>query len=174
MTDILPDVLDTGLLVVFCGTAASEKSAEVGAPYGNPTNKFWRTLHEIGITPHQFEPTEFRSVLEYGIGITDMAKGAIGNDNVLNPDDFDSDLLTQKIKKFQPHILAFTSKRAYREWLGISSSKRVNYGWQDETIGTTKIFVLTSPSGAASGYWDITVWQTLADTYKELKHGEYN
>lgn len=169
MTDVLPDVLQEELVVVFCGTAASVKSAEVGAYYGNPTNKFWSALYEVGMTPRQLDPTEFQTVVYYGIGLTDMAKGAIGNDNVLSDDDFDSNQLTQKIITYQPQILAFTSKRAYREWRGVSASYTVNYGWQAETIGQTSIYVLTSPSGAASGYWDIIVWQTLADNYKERR-----
>lgn len=168
MNDVLPDVLDTGLRVVFCGTAASEKSAAVGAPYANPTNKFWRALFDIGMIPRHLPPTDFRTVTRYGIGITDMAKGAIGNDDVLTPSDFDSDSVTQKIEQYQPHVLAFTSKRAYREWRGISPTKPVSYGWQAETIGQTKIYVLTSPSGAASRYWDIAVWQNLADACQLL------
>ncbi len=169
MSDILPDVLKTGLIVVFCGTAASTKSAELGAYYGNPTNKFWLALHTIGLTPRQLDPTEFRTVTAYGIGFTDIAKQAVGNDRVLNDDDFDRDDLTQKMKHYQPQILAFTSKRAYREWRGIKSNKSVSYGWQDDTIEQTKIYVLTSPSGAASGYWDIAIWQALADTYTLLR-----
>lgn len=169
MTHILPDVLQSHLIVVFCGTAASAKSAEVGAYYGNPTNAFWKTLHDIGLIPHQFEPSEFRSVIQYQIGLTDIAKMAKGNDSDLKPDDFDGNALTQKIKQYQPAILAFTSKRAYREWKELAASKRVHYGWQQKSIGQTRVYVLPSPSGAARGYWDITYWQTLADAYHQMK-----
>jgi len=174
MSDILPDMLAHDVIVVFCGTAASTKSAEVGAYYGNPTNAFWRTLYETGMTPHQLQPTDFKTLKDFAIGLTDVAKGAVGNDDVLSNDDFDRDSLTQKIELYQPEILAFTSKRAYRAWRGVSSSKAVQYGWQAEGIGETRIYVLTSPSGAARGYWDIAVWQTLADTYTELRttHGD--
>ena len=176
MSDILPDVLQEGLILVFCGTAASAKSAEVGAYYANPTNAFWRTLYEIGLTPSQLHPTEFRTLTDYGVGLTDIAKSVSGNDDILSMDDFDASGLTQKIEVYQPNILAFTSKRGYREWRGLASNKAVAYGWQDDMIGQTKIYVLPSPSGAARGYWDSSVWQTLADTVQDLrvKHGKYD
>lgn len=173
---ILPDVLQEGLIIVFCGTAASAKSAEIGAYYANPTNAFWRTLHTIGLTSRQLHPTEFRILVTYHIGLTDIAKNVSGNDNDLSLDDFDSNGLTQKVETYKPQILVFTSKRGYREWRGIKPSKSVAYGWQNEAIGRTKIYVLPSPSGAARGYWDISVWQTLAETYQQLraKHGKYD
>ena len=42
---ILPDVLEPGLRVVFCGTAAGKASARAGAYYAGPGNAFWPTLH---------------------------------------------------------------------------------------------------------------------------------
>lgn len=174
MTDILPDILQEGLIVVFCGTAASAKSAQVGAYYGNPTNAFWRALHEVGLTRHQFKPQEFRDLTHARIGLTDVAKKASGNDSDLKSDDFDGAELTEKIKVYQPNILAFTSKRAYRAWRGLSASKQVSYGFQDDLIGKTRIFVLPSPSGAARGYWDISHWQILADAYQQLRNQHGN
>ncbi len=169
MNDVLPDVLQTGLTVIFCGTAASEKSADIGAYYGNPTNAFWKTLYEVGMTPHQLDPIDFHEVLAYGIGLTDVAKKAVGNDDVLSQADFDGVGLTQKIETYQPQILAFTSKRAYRAWAGVPSRHKVAYGCQKKTIEQTKIYVLPSPSGSARGYWDIEIWQTLANRYQQLR-----
>lgn len=56
---VLPDVLGTGLNVVFCGTAGSA-SAHAGAWYAGPGNKFWGTLHEVGFTPYRLAPSQFR------------------------------------------------------------------------------------------------------------------
>jgi TDG/mug DNA glycosylase family protein len=55
--------------------------------------------------------------------------------------------------------VAFTSKNAARAWL----HHRVDYGWQDECIGTTRLYVLPSPSGQARSAWRIEPWQALAD-----------
>lgn len=70
---ILPDVLASDLVVVFCGTAAGNRSAQMGAYYAGIGNRLWPTLHQIGLTPRLLQPTEFWQALDYGIGLTDLA-----------------------------------------------------------------------------------------------------
>jgi TDG/mug DNA glycosylase family protein len=159
---ILPDLLQDNLYVVFCGTAASAISAQQGAYYANPTNYFWRTLHEIGLTPHQLPPKDFPQLLNYGIGLTDVAKYASGNDSDLQPTDYARTELVTKIEKYAPQVLAFTSKRAASEVLQLPTN-RIPYGWQSQAIAQTRLMVLTSPSGAARAYWDKGYWRELAD-----------
>jgi G:T/U-mismatch repair DNA glycosylase len=65
----LPDVLQNELKLVFVGTAAGQRSADVGHYYAHPGNRFWRTIHETGITPRQYQPHEFPSLLDLGIGL---------------------------------------------------------------------------------------------------------
>ena len=163
---ILPDSLDYNLRVVFCGTAASNISVRDGAYYANPTNYFWRTLHDIGLAPRHYKPQEFPKLLELGIGFTDMAKYAQGNDNVLSNDDFDRDAFLQKIKIYQPQFIAFTSKKAASVALDCKTSD-IDYGLQSTTIESTRIWILTSPSGSARRYWDVSVWQALAYAIKK-------
>ena len=165
MAEILPDVLDFGLAVVFCGTAASTVSAKAGAYYANPGNRFWRTLRDIGMTPCTFAAVEFRELLPLKIGLTDVAKMAAGSDNALSKGDYDPDALSMKIRCYQPQILAFTSKAAWRAWQYAAPNRSLSYGWQRETVGVTRVFVLPSPSGAGRRYWDIAPWQTLSQAY---------
>jgi TDG/mug DNA glycosylase family protein len=76
---------------------------------------------------------------------------------------FDPDALLAKIDQYQPKILAFTSKNAGREVLKCQPE----YGFQPERIGrngATRLFVLPSPSGLATKFFDIALWQLLADT----------
>src|SRR3954452_118477 len=80
---VLDDVLAPGLRVVFCGTAPGRASAAQGAYYAHPQNRFWRVLHEVGFTPRQLRPEEFREVLQYGLGLTDIAKHTFGLDSQL-------------------------------------------------------------------------------------------
>lgn len=166
---ILPDSLDHNLQLIFCGTAASNISARDGAYYANPTNYFWRTLHEIGLTPRLYQPQEFPKLLKLGIGFTDMAKHAQGNDNVLSNDDFDRDRFLQKIREYRPKYIAFTSKKAASVALDCKTSD-IDYGLQPTTMESTKIWILTSPSGSARRYWDISVWQTLAHAIHQHTH----
>src|ERR1700704_211827 len=83
---VLPERLRPGLRLVFCGTAAGKQSALQKAYYANKQNKFWRTLHEVGLTPRLFEPNEFPLLWELGIGLTDIAKYHFGMDHQLPTD----------------------------------------------------------------------------------------
>ena len=71
---VLPDRLAPDLKAWFVGTAAGPRSAAVGAYYAHPGNRFWRALHEAGITPRLFAPEEYPLMLELGIGLTDFCK----------------------------------------------------------------------------------------------------
>ena len=156
-------MLAPGLRVVFCGTAAGEVAARVGAPYAGPGNCFYRVLHEVGLTPRELQPGQFRELRGFGIGLTDVAKFAIGRDSMLQPSDFDPGAVVAKVERYQPRVLAFVGKRAAREVLG---RKPGAYGQQDLTIDETHVWVLPSTSGAARGFWDIGPWRALAGTLR--------
>jgi TDG/mug DNA glycosylase family protein len=158
-THILPDVLESGLALVFCGTAAGKRSAADHAYYAHPGNLFWRALHQAGLTPHLLPAAEFALLPQYGIGLTDLAKHHSGNDKELPRDAFDVNALRAKIHRYQPRLLAFTSKNAARAVL----RRAVDYGLQEETVGSTQLFVLPSPSGQARGNWNLAPWQLLGD-----------
>lgn len=155
---ILPDVLQPGLALVFCGTAAGKRSAAERAYYAHPGNMFWRALHAAGLTPRQLAPAEYPLLPRYGVGLTDLAKRHSGNDDELPREAFDVPALRAKIERFSPGLVAFTSKAAARAALGRAAA----YGLQPETIGSTRLFVLPSPSGQARGHWDLGPWVALA------------
>ena len=154
----LPDLLQSNLRIVFCGTAAGHRSAQLGAYYAGRGNTFWSTLHKVGLTPYQLEPENFRKVRDLGLGLTDLAKKKAGMDHVLKEDDFDRDGLTDKIKSASPRILAFTSKNGAKQFL---QKRQVRYGPQGH-IDKTGLWVLPSTSGAARKHWDLTWWEKLA------------
>jgi double-stranded uracil-DNA glycosylase len=160
---ILPDVLQPGLRLVFCGTAAGKRSAEAGAYYAHPGNQFWRALFQSGLTPRLLAPQEFLLLPGFGIGLTDLAKRHAGNDDELPKDAFDVPGLMAKIKRYAPGVLAFTSKNAARAALGTTTA----YGLQPHGFGGTQVFVLPSPSGQARGHWDIEPWMKLAECVSE-------
>ncbi len=76
--NVLPDVLAPGLRIVFCGTAVGSASARRRAYYAGPGNSFWPTLFTVGLTPRQLRPEEYATVIEYGLGLTDLAKSIAG------------------------------------------------------------------------------------------------
>jgi TDG/mug DNA glycosylase family protein len=164
---ILPDVLEPGLALVFCGTAAGTRSARDGAYYAHPGNMFWRTVHAVGLTPRLLAPAEYPLMPGFGIGLTDLSKFHYGNDAELPGDAFDVAALHEKLARFAPRALAFTSKQAGRSALG----RPVDVGRQPADIGHTAIFVLPSPSGQARRSWDIEPWRQLAAFVRDQPPG---
>lgn len=163
MSEKLPDLLAEGLDVVFVGTAAGHRSAAVGAYYAHPGNRFWRTLHEIGLTPKLYAPQEFPKLLDLKIGFTDMSKIGSGMDHEIAPEHFDVMRFETMMRRFRPRAIAFTSKKAASVFLGVPTGK-IALGRQVKTLADfPEVFVLCSPSGAATRYWDVRKWQELAD-----------
>jgi TDG/mug DNA glycosylase family protein len=158
---VLPDVLRPGLRVVFCGTQAGRVSALRGAYYAGPGNKFWKTLHETGLTSRRLSPDEYPSLPGHGIGLTDVAKATSGPDSALRPAHFDVESFMSKIRAHAPAVVAFNGKRAAGAVLGLSGHN-LRYGRQAQMIAGAQAFVLPSTSGAAAGFWSLAPWQELA------------
>lgn len=158
----LPDQLRPNLRLVFVGTAASTHSAEVGHYYAHPGNRFWRAIHEAGITPRRYQPSEFAGLIQLGIGFTDLSKSGAGMDHQIAAEMIDVPGFRAKIENYRPRTIAFTSKKAASLFYGRPSSG-IALGRQPRDESCPEIFVLPSPSGAASGHWTLEPWQDLAN-----------
>ena len=162
---VLPERLKPGLTLVFCGTAAGRQSALKQAYYAHAQNKFWRTLHQVGLTPRLFEPGEYPDLWSLGIGLTDIAKFAYGMDHQLPKHSLGADAvkaLRERIAGIVPRHLAFTSLNAGRAVMG----KQAVAGRQKDKIGETSVWILPSPSPLADNHWDIRPWRALAQAVK--------
>lgn len=161
---VLPDVLAADLKLVLCGSAVGPESFRQQAYYAHPRNKFWATLFAVGLTPVQLAPLEYRRLLAFGIGLTDLAKHRHGVDSALAASDYDPVALERKIVRYRPCALAFVGKKPGAAFVRHRFRRDVTvFGLQPECIGTTSLFVLPSPSPANPGHWDIAPWQALAD-----------
>jgi double-stranded uracil-DNA glycosylase len=165
-TEKLPDQLQENLRLVFVGTAASTRSADVGHYYAHPGNRFWRAIHDVEITSRRYEPHEFRALLSLGIGFTDLCKLGSGMDHHILGQPIDIPAFREKILRYRPKTIAFTSKKAaslfYRK-----PTKALALGRQEPSENFPVTFVLASPSGAASGHWTVRPWQELADWIRD-------
>ena len=72
--------------------------------------------------------------------------------------------LKARILKAQPAILAFTSLNGGRKVMG----PKAIAGEQQDRLGTTRVFILPSPSPLAANHWDIQPWRDLAKAVKRL------
>jgi double-stranded uracil-DNA glycosylase len=161
---LVPDLLQPGLKLVFCGTAPSRASAAAHAYYAKPGNRFWPALHAVGLTPRRFAPQEYPALLTLGIGLTDLCKVHAGVDAELPDGAFDLAAFRRKMRRMQPQMIAFTSKNAAQSFIGAP----VRYGLQSALLGESRLFVLPSPSGLATRFFDVTVWQDLAGAFQRL------
>lgn len=166
--EVLPDILELNLSVVFCGSAASSRSASSRAYYAGPGNRFWMILHKVGLIAECLAPADYAKVLHYSIGLTDLAKHKSGADSALQKRDYDRQSLAEKIARYGPSWLAFNGKRSASLFL----ERSVAYGVQSETCAGAGIFVLPSTSGAARGFWCEEPWWQLAELVRMPRTGQ--
>jgi TDG/mug DNA glycosylase family protein len=156
---ILPDHLAPGLRVVFCGTAPGLASAAAGHYYANPGNRFWALLEVTGLTPRRLTPQEDALLPGFGLGVTDLAKDAAGQDADLPAGAFDPARLAALVARLRPRAVAFTSLTAARVALG---RRDVAAGRQAAPLAGAAVFALPSPSGLARRHFHLGPWAALA------------
>ena len=158
----LPDQLQPHLRLVFVGTAAGQRSADLGHYYAGPGNRLWRTIHEVGITPRRYQPHEYPLMLKLGIGFTDVCKLGAGMDHQALKFPVDIQAFRDKMRRYRPNTIAFTSKKAASLFF-CTPTKAVALGRQQAEAAFPVVFVLASPSGAATRYWSVQPWRELAE-----------
>ena len=163
--DVLSDLLAPGLATVFVDTAAGTASAMRQAYYAEPGNKFWRILAETGLTILRLRPEDYRELLKFGFGLTDVVKDQFGPDNALQRTTASGVDLRQRLLAISPTWIAFNGKTAAQWALG---RRRIDYGEQPERWDSSGLVVLPSTSGAAKGFWDEDLWYRFADAVHGL------
>ena len=159
----LPDIISTGLNVVFCGINPGMRSAAVGLPFANRSNRFWRVLHLAGFTTRQLEPEEALHLLDHGCGLT----SAVGRPTVSATDLSRADYMAarpvfeRKIAKYGPRYLAFLGKPAVSVFL---NQRDISWGLQTTLFGGSAVWVLPNPSGLNRAF----PIAKLTDAYREL------
>jgi TDG/mug DNA glycosylase family protein len=145
----LPDYLAAELRVVICGTAAGTTSASRGNYYAGSGNLFWTYLYRSGITTEPLFPsTDFR-VLEFGVGLTDLAKRVAASSDRGLRKHYDVDAFVAKIERYRPRWVAFHGKEAARAVSrALGHGDAVPLGIQRWLVAGARIFVLPSASGA--------------------------
>lgn len=161
--NILPDLLRNNLKVVFCGTAAGNSSARKKYYYAHSANNFYDILFKVGFTDRLIKPYEYEELLNYNLGLTDLAKNVHGNDDILLDSDFQIMNFSKKIKLFKPNILCFNGKAAASVFLFGKKifTQKINYGLLDKKINNTQLFVVSSTSAAGRRYFDLEHWKQL-------------
>jgi TDG/mug DNA glycosylase family protein len=146
---ILPDYLAPGLRVVFCGTAAGEKSAERGHYYAGRGNEFWKLLFESHLTSSPLSPEMDSRVTEFEVGLTDLAKLVASSSDAKLRAHYDVEGFVRKIETFKPYWVAFHGKTAAKVVArALGHTGDVRLGYQAWYVADRPVFVLPSASGS--------------------------
>ncbi|MGW6600442.1 G/U mismatch-specific DNA glycosylase [Streptomyces sp. NPDC055036] len=161
---VIPDVVAGGLRVLFCGINPGLMSAATGHHFARPGNRFWPVLHLSGFTPRQLSPAEQDELLNYGLGITNVAARATARADELTDEEFREGgrLLAAKVARQRPNWLAVAGITAYRTAF---DDKKARVGPQERTLGDTRIWALPNPSGL-NAHWTA---RTMAEEFARLR-----
>ncbi|MCY4197142.1 MAG: mismatch-specific DNA-glycosylase [Rhodobacteraceae bacterium] len=158
------------LEVIICGSAAGKESARRGHYYADPSNRFWKTLHTVGLTPTEINPQDDRQVLEYGIGLTDLVKDEAGRDQEikgLSDGEYLAARLRDLLRKYAPLRFAFNGKGkgGVNHALGIKASAKLDWGLQPALTDfpDIQIWIMPDTSGLNGHFCSLRhVWAALA------------
>jgi double-stranded uracil-DNA glycosylase len=161
---VLPDVIAPGLSVLFCGINPGLYSAAVGCHFARPGNRFWPALHRSGFTPRLFDPSEQWSLLELGLGVTNLVERATAGAAELSLAELreGGELLLEKVRRYRPAWVAFLGLDAYRKAF---AGKRTGVGEAAPLGDGTRAWVLPNPSGINAHYQP----DRLAVAFAELR-----
>ncbi|WP_185734587.1 G/U mismatch-specific DNA glycosylase [Burkholderia sp. Bp9031] len=160
----LPDILEPGLSVIFCGINPGLGSASTGHHFSNASNRFWRVVHLAGFSPERIRPEDDRTLLRYGCGLTTAVSRATARADELSRSELEAAAsgFKRKIEHHAPRYVAFLGKAA----LAAMSGKRdIQWGTQPDTFGGALAWVLPNPSGLNRAF-DL---DSLVAAYRELR-----
>jgi TDG/mug DNA glycosylase family protein len=160
----LPDVLEPGLRIVFCGINPGLYSAAVGHHFARPGNRFWPALYSSGFTKQLLTPDLDSTLPSVGVGLTNLVDRATAVAAELSSAELTAGVveLERKINKHKPVWLAVLGIGAFRTAFGQPNAK---LGRQDTTVGGASLWVLPNPSGLNGHYQP----RALAAAFTELR-----
>lgn len=141
------DHLKENLNLLFVGFNPSIRSSETGHHFANPNNRFWKILHESGLTPKKFAATEDYKLLDLGYGMTNIVPRPTKAADEITKEEYEAGRieLLRKINEYKPKIVCFVGKGVYQEF---SKKKSIPWGKQEESVVSGTIdFVAPSSSG---------------------------
>ena len=141
--EVLPDLVATEPVVVFCGMASTRSCKVREHYYAAPGNNFWEMLHASGFTDRRLRPEDDEQVLALGLGLTDLVRH-----DELTPASYDPDELVAKVQAWRPEILAFTSKTVATVVARELGHRRPGLGETGWEIAGAEAYVLPGTSGA--------------------------
>lgn len=163
-TKTVPDVIANGLRVLFVGINPGLYSGAVGHHFARPGNRLWPTLARSGFTPRLLAPPEERSLLDYGLGITNLVPRTTAAADELTADELreGARALAGKVRRRRPAWVAILGVTAYRKAF---DDPKAALGEHPEPLAGARVWVLPNPSGLNAHHQ----LEGLARLFRELR-----
>ena len=142
----VPDLIASGLRVLFCGINPGLYSGATGHHFARPGNRFWPALYAAGFTARLVSPWEEHELLLEGLGITNLVARATATAAELTPDELKAGRrrLERKVARYRPAWVAVVGIGAYRMAF---DRPKAQMGRQPQTVAGSGLWVLPNPSG---------------------------
>ncbi|MFC5735621.1 G/U mismatch-specific DNA glycosylase [Cytobacillus gottheilii] len=141
------DIICPDLDVLFIGFNPSIKSSETGHHFANRSNRFWKILHESGLTPYQYLPEQDQELLELNYGLTNIVARPTKAADEITKEEYNEGrlLLAEKLQTYHPKIACYVGKGVYEQ---LAKKKKIPWGIQETSVVPGIIdFVAPSSSG---------------------------
>ncbi len=123
--------------------------------FAGPSNRFWKLLHEAGLTPALMRPEDDdRLMTTAGFGFTNLVARPTPGIDTLQRDEYLAGLrvLRRKVRRVQPALVALVGVTLGRVLFNRRPGEPVMTGLQEERFEGARVFVLPNPSGRNAHY----------------------
>ena len=148
----LADVIADDLVVLFCGTNPRAFLRRGRRAIRDAERSLQsQALYESGFTPRRLAPNEAHELLALGLGLTSLVRRPTVGVAELAQAEFveGGRLLRRRVLARHPRWLAVLGVTAYRAAFGRPDAA---VGLQEDTIGSTRLWILPNPSGLNAHY----------------------
>jgi len=139
----LPDFVGGGMRMLVCGLNPSVVSADAGFGFAGATNRFWAVAVAAGVVKEARRPLV--SLVEDGIGMTDLVKRATPNADTLTAAEYraGAERVQRMVRWLQPGVVLFVGLAGWRA----AVDRRAQPGPQPSPFGGAPAYVMPSTSG---------------------------
>ena len=139
----LPDTVGPGMRLLLVGLNPSEYSADAGAGFARPGNRFWPAALAAGLVTQTHDP--FHALRVDGVGMTDLVKRATPRADTLTRDEFRQGAarLERLVAWLEPGAVCFIGLSGYRA----AVDRKAQSGWQAQPFGGRPAYVMPNTSG---------------------------
>ena len=152
----LRDHIQPGVLVLFVGINPGLRSAQTGHHFAGHSNRFWKLLHESELVSEPLTYREDGRLPEWRLGLTNVICRCTAGIDALDPVEYRQGVvnLKRKIKRYQPHIVAFLGVTIFRMLFPSREQEKgpLDLGATTRQLGGARIFLLPNPSGRNAHY----------------------